>query len=125
MRKLLLIFGSFLIVAAGVFLLVSKAYKDSPDYNYISAKLDVKNGNIRIVHIGFRQPSLKDKEIDAVTEKYGFKNIYIGSDTTAGILSGIDNYNDVMEAYLKVKNGLNWRKSYQAEIDSINGVAGK
>jgi len=119
MRKVILIIGSILIVAIAVILIVRQNFKNSPDYNFITAKLDIKNGNVKIVHIGFQKTSSKDIEIANVASKYGFKNIYIGYDTAQQILSGINNYNNVIEAYLKVRNGNDWKKDYQLEIDSL------
>ncbi len=123
MRKVILIITSILIVITFAILVVRQNYKKSPDYNYITAKLDIKNKNARIINIGLRKPSSKDKEIDMVAFKYGFKNIYIGHDTTKQIISGINNYNEVIEAYLIVRNGINWRKNYQWEVDSLYKVA--
>jgi len=119
MRKLILIIGSILIMVILVIIIIWQNYKNSPEYNFISAKLDIKNGNARIINMGPRKITLKDKEIDEVSDKYGFKNIFIGYDTTKQNISGINNYNEVMEAYLKVRNGINWRKYYQLEFDSI------
>lgn len=124
MRKSTLIICSILIAIIFALLVVRQNYKDSPDYNYITAKLDIRNKNIRLINIGLRKPSSKDSAIDMVTAKYGFKNIYIGYDTTRQIISGINNYNDVMEAYLKIVNGANWREDYQREVDSLYKIAG-
>jgi hypothetical protein len=119
MRKVVLIVGLILVITIFVILVIQQNYQDSPDYNYISAKLDIRNGSIKLIHTGFRNTSSKDKEIDEVADKYGFKNSYIGYDTTKQIIAGISNYNEVMEAYLKVRNGINWREKYQTEVDSL------
>ncbi len=123
MRKILLIAGILLILAIIVIMVIRQNYKGSPDYNYIAAKLDIGNGNIRIINIGYRIPCTKDSEIDLATAKYGFKNIYIGYDTTAQKIKGITNYNDLMEGYLALRNGNNWRRSYQKELDSLYKLA--
>ncbi|MEO6721906.1 MAG: hypothetical protein ABIN67_16175 [Ferruginibacter sp.] len=104
-------------------IVIRQNYKNSPDYNYITAKLDIKNNNARIINIGLRKPSLKDNEIDMVAAKYGFKNIYIGNETKKQILTGIINYNSVIESYLELRNGSNWRKFYQLEVDSLYNAA--
>lgn len=116
MRKATWLLISILIIAVFVLFVIRQNYKDSPDYNYITAKLDIKNGNIKIISLGFQKDSLKYNE---AAKKYGFKNIFIENDPTEQIKSGINNYNEVMEGYLKVRNGLNWRNSYQNEIDSL------
>lgn len=119
MRKIIILVGSILILVIAVIIIVRQNYKGSPDYNFITAKLDIKNGNIRIINTGYRITSSKDKEIDMVAAKYGFKNIYIGNDTTKQKMSGIKNYNKITETYLTLRNGNNWRNNFQREIDSI------
>ena len=123
MRKRLLIISAILILVISGVVIFWQNYKNSPDYNYLTAKLDIKNGNVRIVHIGYRTPSSKDKEIDMITAKYGFENIYIGYDTTKEKMNGIKNYNEMTETYLALRNGSTWRLSYQKEIDSFYKVA--
>ena len=119
MRKIVITVGSALILVIAVIIIVRLNYKGSPDFNYITAKLDIKNGNIRIINTGYRIPSSKDKEIDMVAAKYGFKNIYIGNDTTKQKMNGIKNYNKITETYLALRNGNNWRNNFLREIDSI------
>ena len=119
MRKVILIICLILIVVIFALLVVRQNYKNSPDYNYITAKLDIQNKNAGIINIGPRKPSSKDNEIDMVAARYGFKNIYIKNETRKQILTGINNYNSVMESYLKLRNGINWRKIYQLEVDSL------
>ncbi|MBK8522337.1 MAG: hypothetical protein WAT20_05040 [Ferruginibacter sp.] len=125
MRRVIIIIC--LILAAVIFalLVVRQNYKNSPDYNYIAAKLDIRNKNARIINIGLRKPSSKDNEIDSIEAEYGFKNIYIGYDTTKQIVSGINNYNQVTEAYLKLRNGSDWRENYQRKVDSLYKAASR
>lgn len=123
MRKILLIAGSILVLVIIVIMVLLQNYKGSPDYNYITAKLDIKNGNIRFINTGYRTPCAKDSEIDLATAKYGFKNFFIGYDTTAQKIKGINNYNELMETYLAYRNGNDWRISYQKEVDSLYKVA--
>lgn len=94
-----------------------------PDFNYFTAKLDIKNGNARLINIGYRLHSSKDKEIDMIASKYGFKNDFIGYDTTKEKMKGIKNYNEAIETYLTLRNGPNWRIGYQKEIDSVYKMA--
>jgi len=112
-----------MVLAIIVIMALLQNYKGSPDYNYITAKLDIKNGNIRIINKGYRIPSVKDSEIDLAAAKYGFKNIFIGYDTTAQKIKGINNYNELMETYLAFRNGDDWRVSYQREVDSLYKMA--
>lgn len=119
MRKIITIIVSTLILVIAVIIIVRQNYKGSPDYNYITAKLDIRNGNIRIIKTGNHTPSSKDKEIDLIASKYGFKYVYIGYDTTKQKMKGINNYNEVVEAYLVIRNGNNWQAGYQKEVDSV------
>jgi len=125
MRKAIIIICSILAAVIFALLVVRQNYKNSPDYNYITAKLDIANKNAKIINIALRKPSLKDNEIDSVEAVYGFRNIYIGYDTTKQIVSGINNYNEVVEAYLKIRNGSSWRENYQRKIDSLYNAATK
>lgn len=123
MRRVLIIICVILAAVIFAILVVRQNYKNSPDYNYITAKLDIRNENVRIINVGLRKPSLKDKEIDSVEAEYGFRNIYIGYDTTKQIISGINNYNEVTEAFLKLRNGGDWRENYQRKVDSLYKAA--
>lgn len=123
MRKRMLIAGSILLVAVIALLIGRQRYKNSPDYNYLTAKLDVYNKDAKIINVGLRVASLKDSEIDLIEVKYGFRNVYIGYDTNSQIISGINNYNEVMEAYLKLRNGIGWKEHYQREVDSLHNVS--
>ena len=122
-RNVIILICSILIMILLVLVAVRAYYKNSPDYNYITAKQDIKNKKIRIINIGIRKPSSKDKEIDSIELEFGFKNTYIGYDTTRQIIAGINNYNEIMEAYLKMRNGLNWRQHYQRKVDSLSKMA--
>ncbi len=119
MRKVIWIFTTFLILLLFATFIIRKNFKNSPEYNYITAKIDVQKGNVRVINVGLQKPASLDKEIDIVSEKYGFKNIFIENESSKDILKGIDNYNSVIESYLNLRNGSNWRTKYQSEIDSI------
>jgi hypothetical protein len=125
MRRVTIIICSILAAVTFALLVVRQNYKNSPDYNYITAKLDIRNSNARIINVGLRKTSLKDKEIDSIEAEYGFKNIYIVYDSTKQIISGINNYNELMEAYLKLRNGIDWRENYQRKVDSLYKVVSK
>jgi hypothetical protein len=123
MRKRIVITGLIItLIVSGIAIFWQK-YIDSPDYNYLTAKLDIKNGDVRIINIGYRITSSKDMEIDSITSRYGFKNVYIGYDTTKQKMEGIKDYNKMSEMYLTVRNGSDWRINYQKEIDSVYNSA--
>jgi len=76
-----------------------------------------------IINPGYRISCVKDSEIDEAAAKYGFKNIFIGYDTTAKKNKGINNYNELMETYLAFRNGNDWRVRYKKEVDSLYKLA--
>jgi hypothetical protein len=114
-----------LILAGLIFalLIARQNFKNSPDYNFITAKLDIKDNKMQIINIGLRKPCTKDSEIDMVAARYGFRNIYVENKTRKQILRGINDYNSLMESYLTLRNGMNWRKYYQWEVDSLFRVS--
>ncbi len=119
MRKVIMIVGLFMIAILSLAIIFWRQYKKSPDYNYFTAKLDIKNGNARIIHVGYRALTLKDKKIDSIASKYGFKNEFIGNEITKEKMTGIKHYNETIETYLLLRNGPGWRVDYQNEIDSL------
>jgi hypothetical protein len=121
-RKLLLI-GMVVLSIIWIIIMVWSSDDLSSDYNYVSAKLDIKKGDIKIINIGIPKITSKDKEIESVAARYGFKNIYIEKYSEKQSQKGIKNYNKVMEAYLKVRNGINWKTNYKREVDSLYKVA--
>ena len=68
-------------------------------------------------------PVVKDKEIEMVAARYGIKNIYIEKYTLQQTQEGIDNYNELTDAYLTLRNGPNWKSSYKREVDSLYEAA--
>lgn len=91
------------------------------EYNYFSAKRDIKNGKIQILETGLILPEPntdwnKEQEAEKKTEEqFGYKSVYLGCTVTHGI--GI--YNAVMEDYLNKINGKNWRLKQRQMFDSI------
>ena len=54
-----------------------------------------------------------------VAARYGFTNVYIEKYTPQQTEKGINDYNDLIETYLTLRNGSNWKASYKTEVDSI------
>lgn len=123
MRKRLLMVGIVSVLIISLVYVVWQAYDFSSDYNYATAKLDIKNGNIRIINVGIPKISSIDKEIEKVSTRYGFKNIYIKKFTPQQTEKGIKDYNDLINKYLSYRNGLNWKIKYQKEVDSLYKLA--
>lgn len=88
-------------------------------YNYLTAKIDIYNGNIRLIYYGLPVFSSKQREIDSVSTSYGFRHYNSGCTISAPESKGADIYNNVMEEYLLKRNGNNWRIEYKRVIDSL------
>lgn len=123
MRKKILIAVFLLILIIAAISMLWQTYEFSSTYNYATAKLDIKNGNARIIHLGVPKISSKDKEIEMVAARYGFTNIYIVEYTKKQTEKGVKNYNELIETYLKFRNGADWKSSYKKEVDSLYKVA--
>jgi len=87
------------------------------EYNYFTAKRDVKKGNVQVLSAGliiyFEHDTILNEKIRAVIEKkYGFKSKEVG----CIYYEGIGFYNHVMEDYLVERNGPNWRSRFNKEI---------
>ncbi|HAO47667.1 MAG TPA: hypothetical protein DCQ97_12120 [Chitinophagaceae bacterium] len=124
MRKKLIIAGIISLVIISLLYIAWQSYDLSSDYNYATAKFDIKNGEVKIIHTGAPVISSKDKEIEQVAARYGFKNIYIEKFTPQQTEEGIKNYNELIRNYLIIRNGAGWEKNYQREIDSLYKAAG-
>ena len=118
MRKKTIIIA--LIAAAIIFaiIVVKRNYSLSPEYNYITAKLDIRSGNCRIVNVGTHIASANDSAIQSIALKYMFTNVYI-ENPTPNVRKGINNYNETIDIYLAIRNGADWKARYQTEVDSI------
>jgi LAS superfamily LD-carboxypeptidase LdcB len=122
LKKILIaVFILILIIAAISMLWQTNEF--SSTYNYATAKLDIKDGNARIIHLGLPKISSKDNEIEMVAARYGFKNIYIEKFTKNQTENGVKNYNELIETYLKFRNGPDWKTRYEKEVDSLYKVA--
>ncbi|AXY77631.1 hypothetical protein D3H65_28220 [Paraflavitalea soli] len=118
MRKTYLIIALILGAVLTALLIVKKNYDQSPEYNYLTAKLDIRKGNCRLVRVGTHTISPQEQAIEGVASKYGFKNVYIEK-VSARERKGIDHYNETIEIYLSFRNGPDWKANYQHEVDSI------
>lgn len=91
------------------------------EYNYFSAKRDIKNGKVLILETGLTLPTPninwdKQQAAEEITaNRFGYKTVYLGCIVTNGI--GI--YNSVVEDYLDKVNGKNWRVKSKQMFDSL------
>ena len=121
-RILLTIPIAFILFAcADIIMSTTSYYGLNEDYNYFSAKRDIKNGKIQILETGLILPEpnvdwvKKQETKEKLEEQFGYKSVYIGCIVRHGI--GI--YNSVMEDYLEKVNGKNWRTKERQMLDSI------
>ena len=117
MRKKIFIIATISALLVCLVYFIVDNYDLSADYNYVTAKVDIKNGYVKIICIGL--PPTSEKEIEPITERYGFKNVYIEKLPPNQGKKGIKDYNEVVEQYLVVRNGVNWKVKYEKEIDSL------
>ena len=123
MRKKILVTSLFLIVITSLIILCWWNFGLFSDYNYFTAKFDIKNGNIKLVSYGLPMPSSKDSEIKMVMKKYGFKASNIGCIVTKQEINAIETYNHAVQQYLNGKNGKNWSTTYEKEVDSLYRIS--
>lgn len=123
MRKKIVIVVVILILLIAAISILWQAYDLSSDYNYATAKLDIKNGDVKMIHVGVQKTSSKDKEIEMVAARYGFRNIYIEKFTPKQTEEGIKDYNKLIDAYLSLRNGFDWKEKYKRETDSLYKIA--
>ncbi|QCE40237.1 hypothetical protein [Psychroserpens sp. NJDZ02] len=86
-------------------------------FNYLTAKSDIKNNTPHKVLVG--EAIISPIEMNKVSQKYGFKNVGFGCLVSGSELNGIESYNSEIDKYLNKKNGPNWKFKYKKDIDSI------
>ncbi len=121
-KKIFFILGSILIVIFIAVIVLWQSYASSPQYNYVTAKLDIKNDNSRIVNVTDSINALIEKKIQVIASKYGFTNVYLQK-ISSGEMKGIRQYNETIEMYLNFRNGPHWKYNYQKELDSLYRVS--
>lgn len=119
MTKKLLIALLILAATIAVVIIIRHNYELSSNYNYITAKLDIKNGDVKLVNVGDTEQVTRAIEINIIAARYGFQNVYLSTDSAKNEMKGIKNYNELIEAFLNLRNGNQWKESYQKEVDSL------
>ncbi len=121
-RILLTLPIAFLLFAlADITNLAINYYGLNEEYNYFTAKRDIKNGKVQLLETGLIEPSPnvdwdKQQKIEKIiANHFGYKSVYLGCIVTHGI--GI--YNDVVEDYLDKVNRNNWRVKSKQMFDSL------
>ena len=87
-------------------------------FNYLTAKIDSWRDSVRLVTTELPMYPCGVPCI-GLKEKYGFHESNVGCVLTGPTIRGIDAYNAEIEKYLNKRNGEDWRKKYQAELDSL------
>ena len=100
----------FLFGLYSLFVYVKVEHGIFKQYNYFTAKRDIKEGTIQIVTYGL--PGDNSQDIRKIAKEYGFNYINLGC-----ILNnyGFEEYNKVMYKYLDELNGKGWKN----EMDSL------
>lgn len=121
-RILLTISIAFVLFSCADILKTATSYYGlDEEYNYFTARRDIKNGKVQILETGLTLPEPnvnweKKQDAEKIAEnQFGYKSVYLGCTIT----HGIDIYNSVMEDYLEKANGKNWRTKERVTIDSI------
>jgi hypothetical protein len=86
-------------------------------FNYLTAKIDIIRDSPRIATIGKILPC--GVPCISLNEKYGFHEANLGCSVNDPLLRGINAYNSEIEKYLNKRNGKNWRKKYETELESL------
>ena len=123
MRRIVLTISiAFILFSCADIIVTSINYYGLNDeYNYFSAKRDIKKGKIQILETGLIIPepnvdwNKKQEAVKKLEKQFGYKSVDLGCIYTHGI--GI--YNSVMEAYLEKVNGKNWQTKQRHILDSI------
>jgi len=110
-----------LVSIVGIALLTIHHYGLNEQYNYFTAKRDIKNGKVQILQIGLIMPMpnvdfKEEQEARKIApDHFNYKPVYLGCVETDGIAI----YNSVMEDYLEKLNGKGWRVRERQMVDSI------
>jgi hypothetical protein len=123
MKKKIIIAASILLLVIIAVSILWSVFDLSSDYNYATAKIDIRNGEVKLIHVGAHKNSSKDNEIELVASRFGFQNIYIEQFTKEQTEKGIKDYNKLIDTYLSLRNGFNWKDNYQREVDSLYKIA--
>ncbi|MFD1616617.1 FEKKY domain-containing protein [Gelatiniphilus marinus] len=85
-------------------------------FNYLTAKIDIIGDTPRYVTVGLPFENY-GVPVLSLNEKYGFYEHFYGCTFSGPQIRGIKAYNTQIEKYLNKRNGNDWRKKYQAELD--------
>lgn len=113
--------ASILFSCADILKTATSFYGLDEEYNYFTAKKDIKKGKVQILETGLILPEPnvdweKKQEAGKIAEhEFGYKTIYLGCTVT----HGIEIYNSTVEDYLEKVNGKNWRTKKRKIVDSI------
>ena len=115
-QRMLLTFPIATISISFLFLLVvlNHEYGLTDEYNYFSAKRDLRNGKVQIVGKGLLAPESKEEQ--AIRKQFGYEVVWGGC---VIMNNGYEKYNAVMTDYLDKVNGNDWQIKQQRQLDSL------
>jgi hypothetical protein len=87
-------------------------------FNYLTAKIDSWRDSARIVST---ESPMHPCGVPCIglKNKYGFHDYYAGCIQSKPTIRGIDMYNAEIEKHLTKRNGKDWRKIYEAELNLL------
>ena len=85
-----------------------------PHLNRKQAFKDIMTNHVKFVHFGMGGAT---KEVEAINRKYGFKDYNLGCLIYKD--KRIEEYQTIIDAYLKWRNGLNWKEKYYKELEVL------
>lgn len=112
----------YLIIYLVMFCLFNSCKEVDP---FFDAKGDIAKGNIHFISYGLSVPSPNSnwkivKQIDSLNHVYGVSYENRGCVIPDSIdRIKLEEYNYIIEQYLVEKNGKDWRKKYNDQLDSL------
>jgi len=105
-----------ILTICGLYFGLRLSYGFFTPYNSLTAKQDIKSGQVRIIAIGLPyMPQVRQR----LAKQYGFEYNFVGCTATTELLNGSRYYNEVVEKYLTDKFGQDFWTKFNAQLDSI------
>jgi len=79
---------------------------------------NLSNGDTTLLFLGL--PVISLDSINNVAKKYNFKYVFIGDAISDELINEVNDYNQYVRNVLISKNGINWFKHFEAELDSLD-----
>jgi hypothetical protein len=110
-----------ILLISGIYFGFRSAFGLFTPFNFLTAKQDFKNSNIKITIIGEMPMNFEQKQ--KLANSYGFNFYLFGCNVTTDIINGTKYYNKTMIENLERKYGIGWWAKFQTQLDSIDNKA--